>query len=149
MAIPQWSWHDARQDYFSQIVYLFSKRTLKKKLCGVFVSITGYNKNKVLSMKNSNAQEKWMKTVTALWPVAKGSLREVKKTCSQVGCKACLAGERHAAWLFTYYLDGKQRSKHVPKSEVENLKKALANGRELERMILDSGLHLLRESKKK
>jgi len=100
-------------------------------------------------MKNSNAQEKWIKKAANLWPIAKGSLREVKKSCSQKNCKACLSGKRHPAWLFTYYLDGKQHSKHVPKSEVEILKKALENGRKLERMILESGLRLLDEEKRK
>jgi len=99
-------------------------------------------------MENSNAQEKWTKKTSSLWPVAKGSLREVKKTCSQKNCKACLSGERHPAWLFTYYMDGKQFSKHVPKSQVEKLKKALVNGRTLERLILESGLHILNENKK-
>jgi len=98
-------------------------------------------------MKNSRAQEKWTREVAALWPIAKGSLREVKKSCSRKNCKACLSGKKHQAWLFTYYLDGKQHSKHVPKSEVETLKKALSNGRVLERMIMESGLQLLGENK--
>ena len=98
-------------------------------------------------MKNSRAQEKWTRKVAALWPIAKGSLREVKKSCSRKNCKACLAGKKHQAWLFTYYQDGKQHSKHVPKSEVETLKKALFNGRVLERMIMESGLQLLDENK--
>lgn len=99
-------------------------------------------------MKNSNDREKWTKKVANLWPIAKGSLREVRKSCSQKNCKGCLSGERHPAWLFTYYMDGRQHSKHVPKSEVETLKKALSNGRALERMILESGLRLLGENKK-
>jgi hypothetical protein len=91
----------------------------------------------------SKAQEKWMQEIVKAWPVAKGSIREVKKTCSRKGCKACASGENHSAWLFTYYVNGKQRCKHVPRSKVDIIKQALENGRKLEQLILKAGLSLL------
>ncbi len=91
----------------------------------------------------SKAQEKWIKKVAKVWPVAKGSIREVKKTCSRKECKACASGEKHSAWLFTYYVNGKQSCKHVPKNKVDLVKQALENGRKLDLMIIESGLELL------
>jgi len=91
----------------------------------------------------SKAQEKWIKEVAKIWPVAKGSIREVKKTCSRKECKACASGKKHSAWLFTYYVNGKQSCKHVPKNKVDLVKQALDNGRKLDLMILESGLELL------
>lgn len=89
------------------------------------------------------AQERWMKAAAKLYPVAKGSLREVRKSCSRPGCKACASGKRHPAWLISYYLDGRQYSKHVPKPMVKEMKKALENGRRLEYLMVLSGIELL------
>ena len=99
-------------------------------------------------MKKSKTKEKWTRTITDLWPVAKGSLREVQKSCSRSGCKVCGSGGKHSAWLFTFYLDGKQHSKHVPKPMVSKVLKALENGRELEKLIVLSGLDFMNEQKK-
>ena len=95
----------------------------------------------------SKYQEKWMKKVMRVWPVAKGSLREVTKTCSRKNCQACLSGEKHLSWLFTYYVDGKQRCKYVPKDKVKTMQEALINGRKLEQLILESGLEILKKRK--
>ena len=94
-------------------------------------------------MKKMTAQERWMKKVEKTYPAAKGSLREVRKSCSRPGCKACSSGKRHPAWLLTYYLDGRQNSKHVPKELVGELRKALLNGRKLEDEMVLSGIELL------
>ena len=90
-----------------------------------------------------------MRTVAALYPVAKGSLREVRRNCLRPGCATCASGRMHTAWLMTFYLDGRQRSRHVPKTMVKELKRALENGRRLENAMLLSGLAMLDESKRK
>lgn len=100
-------------------------------------------------MKKRNAEERWMRAVAKLYPAAKGSLREVMKNCSRPGCKVCSSGKRHPAWLLTYYLGGKQYSKHVPKPMVEEMRKALENGRKLEDLMVLSGLELIEAYKKK
>lgn len=73
--------------------------------------------------------------IAALWPAAKGSLSEVRKPCVRKGCKACAEGIRHPAWLLTFRLEGKRRCVYVPREQVPALQQALANGREVERLL--------------
>ena len=47
----------------------------------------------------------------------------------------------------TYYLDGKQRSKHIPLALVDDVKQALENGRKLEELLLRTGLEHIEELK--
>jgi len=93
--------------------------------------------------------KKWLEEVAALYPAAKGSVREVKKGCGYKTCKLCASGEKHQAYLFTYYEDGKQRSHHVPKPKLEALLKALENGRALERLMVKNALSLIKTDRKK
>ena len=51
--------------------------------------------------------------IEALWPLAKGSVSEVRKPCTRPGCKACASGQKHPALIFTYRKDGKLRCRHV------------------------------------
>ena len=92
---------------------------------------------------------KWVSSVSELYPAVKGSVREVKKGCGYKSCKLCASGEKHQAYLFTYYKDGKQCSHHVPKPKLEELRKALENGRELERLMVENALELLKSSRQK
>ncbi len=101
-------------------------------------------------MKNKmDTREKWLKATAGLYPAAKGSLREVKRNCSRPGCKTCKSGQRHPAWLITYYLYGRQYSKHVPKPMVEEMKMALENGRRIEELMVLSGVSLIETYKRK
>jgi hypothetical protein len=93
--------------------------------------------------------KEWLEEVAALYPAAKGSVREVKKGCGYKTCKLCASGEKHQAYLFTYYEDGKQRSHHVPKPKLEALLNALENGRALERLMVKNALSLIKTDRKK
>ena len=81
----------------------------------------------------------------SLWPLAKGSLSEVRKSCNRPGCKACASGKKHRAFIFTFRKDGKLHCRHVRTEHVPELRKALENGRELERLLAGQGEELLRE----
>jgi hypothetical protein len=81
----------------------------------------------------------------ALWPAAKGSLNRVRKPCIRPGCKACASGHKHPVWLYTFTGDGRRRCLYVPEAQVAVLQQALANGRELERLLGACGERLLRE----
>lgn len=100
-------------------------------------------------MSEGEVREKWLAEVGTLWPVAKGSVREVKKKCNRKGCKLCASGERHIAWLMTFYQDGKQSSRHVPTPMLAAVKTALENGRKLEALMVQTGLDLLKAAKEK
>lgn len=97
--------------------------------------------------KKSGAGEKWLKAVAGLYPAAKGSMRQVGRNCSRPGCRTCSSGERHPAWLLTYYLDGRQHSKHVPKAMAGRMRKALENGRKIEELMVLAGVGLIEADK--
>lgn len=82
--------------------------------------------------------------IEALWPIAKGSVSEVRKPCTRPGCKACASGAKHPALIFTYRKDGKLHCRHVRPGQEAILRKAIENGRALERLLVESGEELLR-----
>ena len=89
------------------------------------------------------------RTIGQLWPVAKGSLNQVRKPCVRPNCRACASGERHPAWLFTFRQGGRQRCMYVPQELVPILQQAIENGRELEQLMVASGAALIREHRRK
>jgi hypothetical protein len=94
-------------------------------------------------------EEKWIKEAGLLFPAAKGSVREVRRGCGYPKCKRCASGEKHQGYLFTYYLNGKQKSHNVPKEKLEALKEALENGRTLERLMVQNALAMIQTDRGK
>ena len=100
---------------------------------------------------SDEAKMVWQK-MCLLWPVAKGTLAEVRKRCNRPGCKRCESGERHACWQFTCKVDGRTRAFHVPGCAVDEIRTAIENGRQLERAMVDSAIAILdahRKSRRK
>ena len=93
--------------------------------------------------------EKWLKEAGKLFPAAKGSVREVKRGCGYPTCKLCASGEKHHGYLFTYYLNGKQKSHNVPKTKFEALKKALKNGKKVEQLMVQNALAMIQTDRGK
>ena len=58
-------------------------------------------------------------------------------------CKACASGRKHPKLLFTFREAGKLRGLYVRPADAERLRRAIANGRELERMITAAGRELV------
>jgi hypothetical protein len=85
-------------------------------------------------------QEAFVQAVSALWPVAKGSVALVRRPCMRANCPACRSGRKHAAWIFTFQEGGRQRCRYVPKEWAPLLKKAVANGRCLEALLTQAGV---------
>jgi hypothetical protein len=77
-------------------------------------------------------QQAFLKEVAGFWPLATGSLSEVRKPGTRQGCKACAAGRGHPAAIFTYREDGKLRCMHVRPDFVPVLCQAIEQGRKLE-----------------
>lgn len=94
-------------------------------------------------------KEKWLKDAEHLFPAAKGSVREVKRGCGYPTCKRCASGEKHQGFLFTYYIDGRQKSHNVPKNKVEALKKALENGKRVEQVMVQNALAMIQTDRGK
>jgi len=78
-----------------------------------------------------------------LWPVAKGSLAEVRKPCGRTNCVACQEGLKHPAFIFTFRRSGKTVCRHVPRDLAPRLRQAIANGRGLEAALVKAGEELI------
>jgi hypothetical protein len=100
-------------------------------------------------MEESRAKEKLAAAVEKLWPAAKGSVREYHQKCVRAECRRCASGKGHPVWQLTYYLDGRQRSKHIPRSLIGDVKRALSNGRKIEELLVKTGLAYIDELKSK
>lgn len=86
----------------------------------------------------AGAQARWLERVAALWPVAKGSLSEVEKP----GVSRSGGGKRRV-YLFSYQEEGRKRCAYVPAAAAEQVRRALANGREVERLLVQEGAALV------
>jgi len=91
----------------------------------------------------SSDQQAFLDELAGLWPLAKGSLAEVRKPCIRPNCPACRQGRKHRAWLFSFSQGGKRRCRYVPLELVPSLRQALDNGRQLERRLVELGVDLL------
>ena len=78
-----------------------------------------------------------------LWPVAKGSLSQVRKPCVRPDCPTCAKGAGHKAFIFVYTHKGRRRCLHVPRELVPILRRAIRNGRKLEQHISEAGAELV------
>ena len=87
--------------------------------------------------------EKFLKELMKRWPMAKGSLAEVRKPCIRPNCRACRSGRKHPAFIFGFREQGRQRCMHVPRELVAALRKAIGNGRWLEEELSHRGRELI------
>jgi hypothetical protein len=90
------------------------------------------------------SQRLW-KELQACWPALKGSLAQVRKPCIRPHCPACASGKKHLNYLLAFTLKGRRRCLYVPLAMVPTLKRALANGRRVERLLYEMGPALLKE----
>jgi len=98
--------------------------------------------------RDTDAQQQFMKRLKELWPLAKGSLAEVRKPCIRANCSACAKGEKHPAIIFSCRDNKRVRCMYVPKDLAPTIRKAIDNGRELERLLSQLGPELIREHRK-
>lgn len=94
-------------------------------------------------IRHSPQQQAFLDEMAGLWPIAKGSLAEVRKPCIRPTCPACKSGKKHPAWLFSFSQGGKRRCRYVPLDLVPALRQALENGRQLEKRLVELGVELL------
>ena len=94
-------------------------------------------------IKQSPEQKAFFNELIGLWPLAKGSLAQVRKPCMRPNCPACRSGRKHPAWLFSFTWDGKRVCRYVPVQLVPILRQALDNGRRVERRLAELGAELL------
>lgn len=88
-------------------------------------------------------QQQFLKQLAALWPLAKGSLAEVRQPCVRPRCPRCRQGQKHPRYIFSCTSRGRRRCLHVPRSLVPLLRQAIRNQRQLERLLAQLGPALL------
>ena len=83
--------------------------------------------------------------VAQLCPAARGTVSEVRKPCNRPNCKACASGRKHPAHIYLYTdEEGTRRCLHVPRELVPELRRRLANGRLIDRMLFEAGAQFVR-----
>ncbi len=110
-----------------------------------------------MDMSNPNRRsrldcEQFLLELKHRWPLAKGSLAEVRKPCIRPGCAACARGEKHPAFIFSFADQGRRRCMYVPRDLVPRLRQAIENGRWAEEQLHRMGVRLIeahRQSRKK
>ena len=85
----------------------------------------------------------FLREVQKLWPLAKGSLAEVRKPCIRPDCPACASGHKHPAYIFSFKHNGRRRCMHGPRDLVAVLRQAIRNGRLVEEQMIRSGYELI------
>lgn len=88
-------------------------------------------------------QQTFLDELIGLWPLAKGSLAEVRKPCIRPNCPACQSGKKHPALIFSFARRGKRVCRYVPAELEPLLRQALSNGRRLEARLAELGEELL------
>ena len=104
-------------------------------------------KNRRCGMEKEKKKED--RGLERLWPAIQGSISEVRKPCVNKNCEKCRSGEKHPATILTYWIGKKHYCMYVPKALVPELKRALKNGRKLEKMMKEMGPRLIREYRRK
>jgi len=94
---------------------------------------------------DSVVQQRFRDRLLTWWPALKGSLALVYKPCIRPNCAACARGQKHPNYLLTFTQKGRRRCLYVPKSMVPVLKRALDNGRRIERLLYEMGPALVQE----
>ena len=94
---------------------------------------------------DSPVQQRFRDKLLTCWPALKGSLAQVYKPCIRPHCGVCARGDKHPNYLLTFTEKGRRRCLYVPKAMVPILKRALENGRRIERLLYEMGPTLLRE----
>ena len=79
----------------------------------------------------------------SLWPAAKGSLAKVYKPCIRKNCPACARGDKHPAWLLSFSAQGYRKVMYVPLALVPQLRRAIQNGRKIEKLLSRTGPDLI------
>lgn len=96
--------------------------------------------------RNAHVQKNdFLAEVVELWPMAKGSLAEVRKPCIRPSCRVCKQGDRHPAFIFSFMEGGRRKCMHVPRELVPRLRQAILNGRRMEERLVQTGCKMIRE----
>jgi hypothetical protein len=92
--------------------------------------------------RNETTQQvrRWFQeAIHDLWPIAIGSLSLRKSPCIRKHCRLCESGQGHSSYAL-YGRKGNHRfSIYVPDDLAEDLERAISNGRELQKLMIEAG----------
>ena len=100
-----------------------------------------------MGRKSEAARRAFMEQMTQLWPLAKGSISQVRKPCTRKGCRACAQGHGHAAYIYTYREGKKLKCLHVRPEHAELVRTAVENARRLEALLVQMGHDLVKRTR--
>ena len=89
------------------------------------------------------SKDAFVEKLAALWPVAKGSLTLTRSPCTRKNCRECASGRKRPKLIFTFREGGRLRGMYVRPAHEGPVRKAIANGRELERLMAGAGRDLV------
>ena len=92
------------------------------------------------SAKSSSDVERiFREQISSLWPAALGSLSLRRTRCIRKKCHACETGEQHPSYVLYCPKNGRRSSLYIPDELAEPIRKALDNGRAIEKLLHESG----------
>ena len=98
---------------------------------------------KTFKQTEAGKKKKFLAALEKLYPVAKGSLAEVRKPCVRPNCPACADGRKHPAYIFSFKDKKRTRCMYVPLDLVPTMRRAIRNGRFLEERMGRLGAELI------
>lgn len=98
---------------------------------------------KTTHVSSNGDRAAFLAEVSRLWPAAKGSVAEIHKPCVRSGCRACAEGRGHKAIILSYREENRRRCLYVPAKMVEVVRKAIANGRQIEQLLSKAGAQMV------
>jgi len=82
----------------------------------------------------------WMRGRSAvLWPAILGSLSLRRSPCVHANCPACLSGEQHPSHVLYGRHNGRRFAVYVPEELVDEVRRAVENGRALQDLLVQAG----------
>jgi len=82
----------------------------------------------------------WMESEAAsLWPALLGSLSYRQTRCLRPNCAACRSGEQHRSYVLYGRHNGKRFAVYVPDDLIDEVRRAVDNGRALQDLLMQAG----------
>jgi hypothetical protein len=98
---------------------------------------------KTFKQTEGGKKKKILAELEKLYPIAKGSLAEIRKPCVRPNCPACVSGRKHPAYIFSFKDKKRSRCMYVPLDLVPTMRRAIRNGRLFEERMGRLGAELI------
>lgn len=100
------------------------------------------------SFSSDGAPDRLLRQIQALLPAAKGCVCKIRKPCIRPDCRLCKEGKKHPSFILEWHDGQRRRCTYVPERLVAALRKAIANGRRIERLLSLAGAQMVMEARR-